>query len=302
VAPVLGPEDVPQDLYDRIRPEDFFEVRVHQRSAAAGDVGLLGLCANYEAGRWRAAELADLLFDYLPEFALEYSELHPDQFHAGTGRRQLRRAAQLMYASDKYKSRGEFGELLLHAVCREIYDSEPAISKIFFKGSVNETVHGFDSVHVVANGDALELLLGEVKFYTAVSSAMTAVAAELEEHLEADWLRSECMLITNRLDSAWPHSERLRDVISERRTLDRVFRSIRVPVLLTYDSACVASHICEDDPYPEKFCAEVRSIYERFADRELPLHVIIDLILVPLLSKADFVRQLDRKLRILRRI
>lgn len=290
------PENLPQSLYDRIRPADFFEVRVHECSAAAGQVGLLGLCANYETGRWRAIEFVDLLFDYLPEFALDHSEL--SQFHAGTGRRQLRKAAKLMYASDKYKSRGEFGELLLHAVSREIYRSEPAISKIFFKGSVNETVHGFDSVHVVVDGDALELLLGEVKFYADVSTAMSAVAAELEEHLQADWLRRECMLIANRLDPSWPHSERLRELISERRTLDRVFRAIRIPVLLTYDSPCVAGHGCEDEPYPENFCAEVREIHARFAARKLPVSVIIDLILVPLLSKADFVTELDRKLRI----
>lgn len=190
VIDLPGPEALPQTLYARIRPADFFEVRVHDRSATAGEVGLLGLCANYEAGRWRANEFAELLFDYLPEFALEYSELA--QFNAGTGRRQLRKAALLMYASDKYKSRGEFGELLLHAVCREIYRSEPAISKIFFKGAVNETVHGFDSVHVVADGDALELLLGEVKFYTDISSAMSAVAGELNEHLEADFAANAC--------------------------------------------------------------------------------------------------------------
>lgn len=300
VIDLPGPEALPQTLYDRIRPADFFEVRVHDRSATAGEVGLLGLCANYEAGRWRANEFAELLFDYLPEFALEYSEL--TQFNAGTGRRQLRKAALLMYASDKYKSRGEFGELLLHAVCREIYRSEPAISKIFFKGAVNETVHGFDSVHVVADGDALELLLGEVKFYTDISSAMSAVAGELNEHLEADWLRSECMLITNRLDPAWPHSARLREMISERQTLDRVFRSIRVPVLLTYESTCVAGHSCEDSPYPENFVAELRAIRERFCGRDLPAHVIVDLILVPLLHKADFVAELDRRLRILQQI
>lgn len=291
---------LPRSLYEKIRPEPFFEVRMHAPSAAAGAVGLLGLCANYESGRWRASELADLLFDYLAEFALEYSELQ--SFHAGTGRRQLKKAAELMYASDKYKSRGEFGELLLHAVCREIYESEPALSKIFFKGSVNETVHGFDSVHVVAVGDDLELLLGEVKFYADISSAMTAVAAELEEHLAADWLRKECMLITNRLDPAWPHSERLRELISERRTLDRVFRSIRVPVVLTYDSSCVAQHSSEDDPYPAEFDKELRGIHTRFGRRKLPTHVVLDLVLVPVLDKAALVGELDRKLRIFQRL
>ena len=60
------------------------------------------------------------------------------------------------------------------------------------------------------------------------------------------------MLITNRLDPAWPHSERVREMISERRTLDRVFRSIRVPVLLTYDSAAVAKHSSEDEHLPPR--------------------------------------------------
>lgn len=37
---------------------------------------------------------------------------------------------------------------------------------------------------------------------------------------------------------------------------------------------------------------------ERFAARDLPTKVIVDLILVPLKSKADLVVELDRKLRI----
>lgn len=295
-----GSTEPSESLYARIRPADFFEVRVREVSATAGEVGLLGLCANYESERWRAAEFADHLFDYLPEFALEYSEL--ERFDAGTGRRQLRKAAQLLYGSDKYKARGEFGELLLHAACREIYTSEPAISKIFFKGSVNETVHGFDSVHVVATDDELELLVGEVKFYGDISSAMSAVTAELEEHLEADWLRDECMLITNRLDSAWPHAERLRQMISERQTLDRVFAAIRTPVLLTYNSDCVGNHNSEADPYPEDFIAELRGIHERFASRDLPTRVIVDLVLVPLLDKADFVKALHDKLKAMQAI
>jgi hypothetical protein len=289
-------DELPEDHYRRIRPEDFFEVRVHELSEVAGTLGLLGLCANYEGGRWRATELADFLFDYLPEFALEYAEL--EGFHAGTGRRQLRRAARTMYASDKFQRRGEFGELLLHAVCREIYSSSPAISKIFFKGSVNETVHGFDSVQVVEVDGGLELLLGEVKFYSEIAPAMSAVAAELEAHLESDYLRDECMLITNRLDEAWPHTEALRRLIREQQTLDRVFGAMRVPVLLTYDSDCVGRHDCEDSPYPEEFAAEVHALHERFAARELPTKVIVDLILVPLKSKANLVVELDRKLRI----
>lgn len=288
-------------LYERIRPGDFFEVRLHEPSDAAGTVGLLGLCANYEQGRWRSREFAELLFDYFPEFALDYSEL--EQFHPGTGRRQLRKAARLLYDSDKYRSRGEFGELLLHAICREIYRSEPAISKIFFKGALNETVHGFDGVHVVAADGQLDLLVGEVKFYGDISAAMTAVTAELEEHLDADWLRDECMLIVNRLDDAWPHSAPLKELISERQTLDRIFSAIRVPVILTYDSACVSAHTSEAPPYPQAFEAELRDIHKRFAGREkLPTHVVVDLIPIPLRDKGDLVSALHKQLEAVKEI
>lgn len=287
-------------FYEKIRPADFFEIRIHQPSLEAGVVGLLGLCANYEQGRWRSRELADLLFDYLPEFALDYGELQ--KFNPGTGRRQLRKAARLLYDSDKYRTRGEFGELLLHAICREIYRSEPAISKVFFKGALNETVHGFDSVHVVAAEGRLDVLLGEVKFYSDISSAMSAVAPELQAHLAADWLRDECMLILNRVDDQWPHSAELRSLVEERQTLDRIFSAIRVPVVLTYDSPCVATHTSEGPPYPEAFRSELEALHDRFVERDLPAHVILDLIPVPLKDKAALVRDLHKKLETVREL
>jgi hypothetical protein len=232
----------------------------------------------------------------LPEFCLNYSELQG--FTAGTGRRLLRKAANLVYGSDKYRLRGEFGELLLHAVVREEFGSEPAISKIFFKGAVNETVKGFDCVHVVGADDGeLELWLGEVKFYDDISSAMSAVVEELHAHTERDWLRDEFVLIGNRIDDDWPHAGALRELIDERQPLDRVFKRIRVPVLLTYDSKTVGAHTSDDDPYPETFDTEVRELQARFAHKQLPTDVLIHLILVPLLSKEDFVKSLDEKLK-----
>src|SRR3712207_6996007 len=63
----------------------------------------------------------------------------------------------LFRSSEKYSKRGEFGELLLHSVIRDVFHSEPAISKIFFKDSANDTVKGFDAVHVVEVEGSLEL-------------------------------------------------------------------------------------------------------------------------------------------------
>ena len=90
----------------------------------------------------------------------------------------LRQVMANIYQSDKFKSRGEFGELLLHVIIREIYNTIPAISKIFYKDGPNETVKGFDAVHVIATEDSLELWLGEVKFYNNIGKAIYDVAKE----------------------------------------------------------------------------------------------------------------------------
>src|SRR5688500_4132024 len=132
-------------------PTPFLVVRVH-------DAGIMptlcGLCAGYERGEWRDKQLAEHLVEWLPEFALTASELKT--IDGGNAVSLLRRAAQVVYQSAKFKNRGEFGELLLHAAVRQVHNSIPAISKIYYKTAVNDTVKGFDAVHVVESAGDLE--------------------------------------------------------------------------------------------------------------------------------------------------
>lgn len=138
----------------------FFNVHCQQMQL---DPKLHGVCAGYESGKWRAEQLSRYLMEWLPEFCLSYSE--HESIKGTNAVSQLRAAAKTVYDTDKYDRRGEFGELLLHALLRETMKTEPAISKIFFKDSVNNTVKGFDAIHVVDTPSGLELWLGEVKFY-----------------------------------------------------------------------------------------------------------------------------------------
>ncbi len=84
--------------------------------------------------------------EWLPEFALDHTE--QQNINAGSAARALRNAAQRVYQTDKFKKRGEFGERLLHIAVRQVFGSIPAISKIYYKDSVNATVKGFDRVHI----------------------------------------------------------------------------------------------------------------------------------------------------------
>jgi hypothetical protein len=91
-----------------------------------------------------------------------------------------RRAALKVYTSKNFEGRGEFGEIMLHAVIRQEFDTHPAISKIFFKDRANDYVKGFDCVHVSTNDQGgLDLWLGEAKFYVRRGQAIAAVAKDL---------------------------------------------------------------------------------------------------------------------------
>jgi hypothetical protein len=255
-----------------------------------------GLCAGYETGRWRGDELGDYLFDYLAEFALSHAELV--KFHHSTARRLMQAAAKSVYATEKFGSRGEFGELMLHAVVRQLFDSEPAVSKIFYKTAANDTVKGFDAVHIVSPSHSdLELWLGEVKFYEDARSAIRDVCAELKRHYDDGFLRSEFAVVTRYLDPSWEHADELERLLDPNTSLDDIVGRIRVPVLVTYDSAVLGSHTSVDASYIRGFEDEVAGLHEYFKTRELPAEILVHLLLVPLRSKAEFLSTLNGKLR-----
>ena len=275
------------------KPDPFLTVRVHNLDLQPS---LSGLCVGYERGEWRAQQLADHVMDWLPEFALTASECATLGHQNAT--KLMRCAAKRVYDSEKFRNRGEFGEILLHAVIRQVFDSLPAVSKIYYKSANNDTVKGFDAVHVVGPPEDLELWLGEAKFYNNIGRAISDVVAELGTHLETDYLRNEFALIVNKIDPKWPHSEQLRKLLQPEISLDKVFTRVCIPVLLTYDSPCVAAHSACDAAYAKAFEQEIGKHYASFTGRNLPNEIRIHLFLLPLLDKSALVAVLDEKLKL----
>ncbi len=273
-------------------PSPFLEVRAQCLEIAPP---LVGWCAGYELGEWRGRQLANHLLQWLPEFALKYSEW--DGMNSGNAFELLGRAAASVYKSEEYKKRGEFGEILLHAMIRQHFKSAPAISKYFYKDSRNDTVKGFDAVHVVGKPGDWELWLGEVKFYANISDAITAVVTELQDHTDKDYLRSEFIAITNKLDDSWGEAAKLRKLLSPNTSLDTIFSKVCFPVLLTYDSRVVASHTSLSEEYEIAFKEEVLRHRATFATKELPNNLEIRLFLLPLKDKVELVKQMDEALK-----
>ena len=278
-------------------PDAFLAVRVQR-----GDLvpPLTGVCAGYELNEWRCKQLASHLMEWLPEFALTPSECDAVRAHNAVA--LVGHAARTIYASKKYTRRGEPGELLLHAIIRQVCETVPAVSKYYFKDSRNDTVKGFDAVHVVVGARELRLWLGEVKFYDNIARAIADVVEEIKKHTERDYLRAEFAAITNKIDDHWPHAARLKKLLHRNTTLNEVFDSVCIPVLLTYDSPTIAAHADVTAVFKAAFEQEVLHHRETFA-KKLPVNNIhIHLFLLPLKCKAELMKEFDERLRICQQI
>jgi hypothetical protein len=252
------------------QPQPFLEVRVQKLDIIPT---IIGLCVGYELGEWRGSQFANHIMEWLPEFSLTYSEI--ESIHSGNMAALMREAAQKVYATEKFDNHGEFGELFLHAAIRQVFNSTPAISKIYYKSARNNTVKGFDAVHVVAGKDDIQLWLGEAKFYKNVAPAIRDVVKELKDHMERDYLRDEFVLITGKIDSKWEYAKALNTLLSANTSLDQVFRRVCIPVLLTYDSSCISNHAECSDAYCEEFRNEILLHHKTFSKNKLPINVTI---------------------------
>lgn len=272
----------------------FFKIIVHDEDSMPT---LLGICAGFESGEWRGQRLAENLFRCIPEFCLTYSEIH--EVDSSEWMDKMKKAVSMIYSSPKYKNRGEFGELLLHYILKDLYKTVPAISKMYFKDGPNETVIGFDAVHVIVNSEGnLDLWLGEVKFYNNASKAISDVIPEIKEHFAQDYLLTEFIAITNKLDKESPFYDKLSKLISPDTSLDDIFERICVPVLITFNSKVIDKHTKYTTTYKEEMKAEMEKHFKQFESqfKKLGIDIEVHLFLLPLKTKETFVQILNNKL------
>jgi hypothetical protein len=286
-------------------PDEFFKIVF---TVVDKSLECQGFCTGYEKSEWRFNELVQYIFDeYLLEFCLVYSEL-PNYKEA---RQKLRESFKNVYeyrqrkmkenGEEEKNLRGEFGELLLHAIMSEYHHTLPAISKIYYKDGPNEVVKGFDAVHVVMLNDSLELWLGEAKFYKNARKAIKEALSSVEEHLEKDYLRTEFAAIYRKIDNQWPHAAKLKKLINPRTSLDEVFNAVCIPILITYDSNVVNKHSIHNEAYFNSIHAEIEAHYRSFASalaKHPGLQVRVQLFFMPLKNKEKLVEIIDKAIEI----
>ena len=160
---------------------------------------------GFDQNKFRLIPLVDVIRKVIPEFSLGYYEGKSIPLTQIV--EKLKEAAEKVYLTDKYKTRGEFGELILHLLLRDFCNTIPLISKIYFKDSNNITVHGFDGIQITINDNEKLLWLGESKLYSSGVDGIKDLALDVVKHVNADYLKKEFSLIANKLPNEVPEIE-----------------------------------------------------------------------------------------------
>lgn len=198
-------------------------------------------------------DFIDNVINYLPEYATGYSTKSLDPLEVIPRLREsaksvvqiknvdvIKEYIDSQTPSDKwdeealkiYNSKGVFSELILHFILRDLKNTIPLISKIYFKDSVAIEAHGFDAVHVFND----ELWLGETKFYTSGRQGVNALIEDLNKHFNHDYLKEQFVIIGHSITSN-PETEKWVTRISEAKRLEDKFKMIRIPLLCIYEDS-----------------------------------------------------------------
>lgn len=255
---------------------------------------------GFDQEEFRLTPLVDTIRNVIPEFALGYHE--GKNIPLNSIIEKLKEAAETVYLTDKYKSRGEFGELILHLLLRDFQNTIPLISKIYFKDSHNVNVHGFDCVHVTNDNNESKLWLGESKLYKDGMNGIRELATDLEEHVNADYIRKEFTLVSRKLPDDTPNIEHWRTLLDKNQKLDVIFSNIVIPMVCTYNSNIFNVHKNESLDYFRDFEVECYKLEEKFNEKKISTKIEIILMLLPIPDKDRLNSELDTRLKAMQRI
>lgn len=255
---------------------------------------------GFDQNKFRLLPLVETIRSVIPEYALGYHQGNNIPLTEMVDR--LQDAAKTVYTTDKYKRRGEFGELILHLLLRDFCNSIPLISTIYFRDAPNIPAHGFDGVHVTINGNEKKLWLGESKLYKSGTDGITDLVGDIIKHFNSDYIRQQFNLITRKLPTDAPEIEHWRNLMHKNQKLDVIFSSIVIPMVCTYNSSLFLNHNNETQQYIDEFKNECKTLHDEFNRKKPVSNLEIVLLLLPVPDKDELNKELDARLKAMQRI
>ncbi|WP_296743050.1 DUF1837 domain-containing protein [Mesorhizobium sp.] len=252
-------------------------------------------CAGFELQVWRCKPFVNHLVEWLPDYALAESELNVSH---GNIYVKLQQAAVRVYTSEKYKNRGEAGEITLHAICRDYFDTIPIAPRVFYKNASNDVVKSFDMVHArFPVGGSLELWLGESKLYADSADAISDAISSVKSHIQQGFLTNEKLLLGPQISKTTPHYDEIIHIFKSQTSLDHFLSSSVFAIGIASNSNALSSATALTDAYRTSIALEIDKLASKIDKSGLLSTIKIVLIYIPLLNKDAFVEEFDKKLK-----
>ncbi len=250
---------------------------------------------GFDNKKFRLKPLVDIICRVIPEFSFGYHEglavPHLEMYE------KFQEAAEIIYQTDKFKKRGEFGELILHLLLRDFHNTIPLVSKIYFKDSHDMAVHGFDAVQITDDGKTRKLWLGESKLYKTGQAGVAELVGDLKQHVEADFIRREFQLLYKKLPNQIKDTEYWRDLMDKHTKLEDIFNSILIPMVCTYSSDLFKTHDDATAAFFADFTKECKGLQAYFEKKKMISDVEIILLLLPVSDKDELNQALHNRLK-----
>ena len=255
----------------------------------------IAVCPDFESGTWRYKQLADHLLDWLPDVALRPNEREALLYEP---HKQLARACRRLFDTDDPRRRGEVGEILLHALCRQEFSTEPFVARLFYKMRTNDFVTSVDVVHLLYNDDEddLELWLGEAKLYQDLDQAKYAALKSIAPLWDSEFLHEMKALIGPKVELGIKYAEKLTWLFSEETSLDQIVDRIVIPICLAADYPATKSASSRTAAYIAEIDNELQKTRTWFRER-VPVDVSIVCMLIPMDDKTKLETAFNERIR-----
>ncbi|NEU11568.1 DUF1837 domain-containing protein [Methylobacterium sp. BTF04] len=252
-------------------------------------------CAGFELEEWRCVPLSRHLVEWLPEYALVEEEL---QIHHGNIYVKLSQAAARVYTSEKYELRGEAGEIALHAICRDYFNTIPISPRVFYKSATNDVIKAFDMVHArFPTSDTFEVWLGESKLYATPSRAIDDALKSINMHLERGFLEKQKLLLGPQIPKSTPNYEKISAIFKMQSSIDEFVDTAVFVVGIATNSKAVGGAKKQTAEYIASITNELAALSKKINVSKLALKIRLVLLYIPLGSKSKLVFEFDKRLK-----
>lgn len=253
---------------------------------------------DYCSGIYREKDFTKLLRDSIEYFALTHDEF--EEFRATGDIVKARRIAWSRISTARKDKKGDYGELLLFLLlCFKMPDHVPRfVTKVRLRSSRGEQIKGFDCAHVTLESNQLCLWLGEAKFHQSISTGISSAMRSLKEHSKTDYLTNELRILGANCEANHGINERISSeldaALNKGRSLDRI--NFKIPILLTYDSACVASNTSVCEHFRDQLKTEIQGHLQNIESKnwDLPSNFSLLFCLMPLHTVAKIKSDLEK--------